>query len=296
MNRTTLEKVTIGTTVLGKREGAGPELADAMLASDFAQIDTSNVYADGRSEMELGAAMRRAGGLPAGKSIFTKADPDPETGVFDGDRVMRSFEESTARLGVDYLPIYHLHDPYDITISEAMAPGGAVPALVRLREEGLVGAIGIAAGKRKLVEDYVMTDAFDAVLTHNRFTLVDRSAERIIQLAAERGMTVFNAAPFGGGLLSGSTTRGITYGYRPASAELVQFIERLHALCEEAGITTAEAALQFSLAEPRIHSTVVGIYSTERLTQLPNLLAAAVPDGFWDAVEALGTPPASPND
>jgi len=296
MDDTALEKVTIGTTALGKRESAGPALADAMLASGFAQIDTANVYADGRSETELGDAIGRAGGLPAGKAIFTKADPDPETGAFGGDRVLRSFEESTTRLGVDHLPIYHLHDPYGITLSEAMGKGGAVPALVRLREEGLIGKVGIAAGTRQLMEDYVATDAFDAVLTHNRYTLVDRSAERIIQLATERGMTVFNAAPFGGGLLAGSATRGVTYGYRPASDDLVGFVDRLHALCAEAGMDVAAAALQFSLAEPRIHSTVVGIYSIERLAQLPGLVDATVPAGFWDAVAALGTPPPSPND
>jgi D-threo-aldose 1-dehydrogenase len=291
-----LQKVTIGTTWLGGKETAGADLADAMLASEIAQIDTSNVYAQGQSETFLGDAIRRAGGLPPGKLIFSKADPDPETGRFDGDRILRSWEETTTRLGLETLPIYHLHDPYDITLAEAMAPGGPVAALTRLRDEGLIGAVGIAAGTRQLMEDYVATGAFDAVLTHNRFTLVDRSAERILQLATERGMTVFNAAPFGGGLLAGSDTRGVTYGYKPASEQLVSYVRRLHALCADVGVDVAAAALQFSMAEPRIHSTVVGIYSIARLEQLPGLIAATVPDGFWDAVAALGTPPASPND
>lgn len=291
-----LEKVTLGTTALGKRDSAGDDLADALIASPFAQIDTSNVYATGMAETLLGRAISRAGGLPEGKVVFSKADPDPETGVFDGDRILKSFEETTTRLGVDYLPIYHLHDPYGITLQEAMAPGGAVPALIRLREQGLVGAVGIAAGTRSLMEDYVKTDAFDAVLTHNRYTLVDRSADYLIDLATERNMTVFNAAPYGGGILAGSDTRGATYGYEPASAELLGFIDRLHKLCADAGVDVAVAALQFSLAEPRIHSTVVGVYSQQRLDQLPVSIQTPVPDGFWDQVAALGTPPESPTD
>ncbi|KAE8765925.1 aldo/keto reductase [Georgenia thermotolerans] len=291
-----LAPVTLGTTVLGKRESANPELADALLASPFPQIDTSNVYAAGQSEKLLGDAIGRAGGLPAGKTVFSKVDQHPETGRFDGDRVLRSFEETLERLRLDRLPLLHLHDPYTITFAEAMAPGGAVEALTRLRDEGAVDAIGIAAGTRELVERYVSSDAFDAVLTHNRYTLVDRSAERILQLAAERDMAVFNAAPFGGGILAGSQTRGATYGYRPASPELLAFIERLHTTAADLGVDLTAAALQFSLREPRIHSTVVGIYSLERLQDLPRLTETQITEEFWSAVGELGTPPPSPND
>jgi D-threo-aldose 1-dehydrogenase len=146
------------------------------------------------------------------------------------------------------------------------------------------------------MEEYVASSAFDAVLTHNRYTLVDRSAERILELATERGMAVFNAAPFGGGILAGSKTRGDTYGYRSASDELMAYIERLRGLAAEHGVDLAAAALQFSMREPRIHSTVVGISSQERLDALPGLITAMIPDAFWSAVDDLGAPPPSPND
>jgi D-threo-aldose 1-dehydrogenase len=169
-----------------------------------------------------------------------------------------------------------------------------VDALVALREEGAVGAIGIAAGKRALMEEYVRTDVFDAVLNHNRWTLVDRSADTLWNLATERRMAVFNAAPFGGGILAGSTTRGPKYAYTEASRVLLDFIERMHGLATEWGIELAAAAVQFSLGDPRIHSTVVGMSSIARLQSLPGLAAAEIPAGFWDAFRALGTPPASP--
>ncbi|WP_223693270.1 aldo/keto reductase [Leifsonia poae] len=295
-DRLTVRPITIGTSGLGKREGADAALADAIVASPLAQIDTSNAYAGGRSEQLLGGAIARAGGLEPGLSLFTKVDQDPVTGRFDGDRVRRSVDESITRLGVDRFPVLHLHDPYTITVAEAMAPGGAVEALVRLREEGVIDAVGIAAGPRGLVEDYVRTDAFDAVLTHNRYTLVDRTAETVLTLATERGMAVFNAAPFGGGILAGSSHRGATYGYRPASPELLAYIDRLGEVCSHWQVPVPAVALQFSLAEPRIHSTVVGVSTTERLTGLAELAATTVPAGLWDALSGLGTPPASPTD
>jgi D-threo-aldose 1-dehydrogenase len=99
------------------------ELAEAMLRSGFPAVDTSNRYASGHSEGALGRAIRRVG-LPDSTVVITKADADTETGVFDGDRVRRSFEESIGRLGVDRLPLLQLHDPYTITFAEAMSPGG----------------------------------------------------------------------------------------------------------------------------------------------------------------------------
>ena len=226
---------------------------------------------NGESERLLGGAIARLGGLPDDKVIFSKVDADPVTGVFDADRVRRSFDETRERLGLDTLPLLHFHDPYALTVTEAMAPGGPVEALTRLRDEGAVGAIGIAAGKRALMEEYVRTDAFDAVLNHNRWTLVDRSADTLWNLATERGMTVFNAAPFGGGILAGSTTRGPKYAYSEASGELLAFIDRMQGLAAEWGIELAAAAVQFSTGDPRIHSTVVGMSSIARLESLPGL-------------------------
>ena len=291
-----LQPVTVGTSGLGKRPGADLTLATAILTSSFLQADTSNNYSDGASEVILGQAIRELGGLPAGHVVFSKGDQDPVTGAFTGDRMRRSFEESTERLGLETLPLYQLHDPYTISVADAMAPGGAVDVLTRLRDQGRIGAIGIAAGTRSLVEEYVRTDAFDVVLTHNRYTVVDRSAEEIIRLATERGMTVFNAAPFGAGILAGDNFRGQTYGYSEPSPEFLAHVQAFRALCAEWGIEPATAALHFSLREPRIHTTVVGINSVERLAELEGHVAASIDEGFWEALDALGAPPAPPTD
>lgn len=292
-----LSPITLGASNLGTRdEGEARELADRMISSSFGQVDTSNTYAAGRSEELLGQAIRRAGGLPRTTRVFSKADKDPESGAFDGDRVKRSFEETIGRLGVDTLPIFHLHDPYDISVRDAAAPGGAIPAMIALREEGLVGAVGIAAGKVEVVSAFLATGAFDALLTHNRYTLVNRSAEPLLEAARDRGMTVFNAAPFGGGILAGSSTAGRTYAYRPAAPELLAYVQKLRDLAERNATDLAAAALQFSLRAPLVDSTVVGVTTPARLDELSLLAEVEVPEQFFEELAALGAPPTTPYD
>lgn len=298
--------VTIGTSGLGQLDADGDpalpptraevELAVGMLTSPHGLIDTSNMYARGRSEAVLGAAIAELGGVPEGTLVLSKADRDLETGAFDRDRVWRSFEESTSRLGLERLPLYQLHDPYTVTFEQAMGPGGAVQGLQELREQGLVGAIGIAAGPVALLTDYVRTGAFEVLLSHNRYTLVDSSAGALIDEAAERGLTVLNAAPFGGGLLANGSTNSTRYGYRDAPQELLDWVARLHRLCADHGVSTGAVALRFSQRNPAVRSTVVGVSSLRRLAELDELLAETVPDRLWDDLVELGTPPSTLTD
>ena len=283
-------EVTLGASYLGNRDE--PEaLADALIASEH-PVDTSNIYTLGVSERLLGEAIARAGGLRDGKLIYSKADADAD-GTFDGDRIRRSLDESLERLGLDTLPIYHLHDPYTITFDEAMAPGGAVPALIALRDSGAIGAIGIASGTMPQVHEYVASGVFDAVLSHNRFTLVDRMAQPTYELARSLGMTVFNAAPFGGGTLANGSS---SYGYHTPPADFAAHLDRVRALAVQHDVPLAAAALRFSMDSALVDTTVVGIPSLERLAALDELLATEVPAEFFAAVEALGAPPASGND
>jgi D-threo-aldose 1-dehydrogenase len=264
-----------------------------MVASDYL-VDTSNIYTGGESERILGRALARTRRVDR---VLSKADRDSVTNVFDGDRVRRSLDESLERLGVDHLPLYQLHDPYGVSFEDAMAPSGAVAALVALRDSGVIDAIGIAAGRTALVHRYVQTGVFDVVLSHNRFTLVDRAAARIFESARDRGMTVLNAAPFGGGILADSGGTKRHYGYRQApSSAFHAHIEKIRSLAREWGVELAAAAVQFSLRSELVDSTVVGVSSLERLAQLHELIGASVPAEFFDAVDELGAPPASPND
>jgi D-threo-aldose 1-dehydrogenase len=290
--------VSLGTPRIGSDTEIGAQVSDeaastaaGLLNGPFRVVDTSNSYGWGQSEKAIGRGIKLLGGLPPERIVMTKADRDRETGRFDGERVLRSFEESRERLGLDYFPIYHLHDPYTMTFGEAMAKGGAVEALVRLKEEGLVGSLGIAAGPIALLSDYLSTGIFDVLLTHNRYTLLDRSAEELIAGAAAAGVGVFNAAPFGGGLLAKGVTSDSTYAYEPVKPETLRWLTRLEAVCAAWKVELPTAALHFSMRNPNVSSTLVGTARVSRVDELQRMMSAVVPEGFWDDFAELGTPP-----
>ncbi|WP_020015006.1 aldo/keto reductase [Promicromonospora sukumoe] len=294
--------VTLGTSGLGRDTEPGSAGEDAavgvaldLFGSGHAYLDTSNNYSGGRSEAVLGLALARLGPDAAAR-VVSKVDPDPETRAFDRDRVLRSFEETTARLGVERLPLLHLHDPYSVTFEEAVGPGGAVEGLLELRESGQVDAIGVAAAPVPLMARYVGTGLFDAVLIHNRFTVIDQSAAPVFADAKERGMTVFNAAPFGSGLLAKGPHEGAVYNYRPAGADLLAWTRRLTEVCDAHGVALPAVALHYSLRSPLVDSTVVGVVSPGRRAQLDELVATRVPDELWGQLEALGPAPSPVDD
>ncbi|MBX0329492.1 aldo/keto reductase [Oscillochloris sp. ZM17-4] len=261
----------------------------AVFAGPISFLDTAAAYGDGESERRIGLAMAEVGGLPPGFVLATKADRDLDSGDFSGDQTRRSVERSLRLLGVERLQLVHLHDPEYAgqRFEEIMAPGGAVDVLRQLKSEGLIGAIGIAAGPIDMMMRYVGTGAFDVALTHNRYTLVDRSAEPLLDLAAARGVALLNAAPYGGGMLAKGPDAWGKYMYREAPPELVDRVRRMDAACAGHGVPLAAAALQLSLRDPRIASTIVGITRAERVAQMVELASLSVPDVLWAELAAI---------
>lgn len=270
-------------------ESAAVDFVSALLRSPIRAIDTSNNYGGGASERRIGTAIDLAGGLPDDFSIITKVDRAGDD--FSGARVRESFRESTERLGVMRVPMLFLHDPDPFDFGYMTSTRGAVDALVQLRDEGKAGAIGVATGDTRLLHRYLDLGVFDVILSHNRFTLVDRSADELFTRAVELGVGVLNAAVYGGGILArpGESTN---YSYKPASRELLRAVAAMDAVCTRAGIDLATAALQFSLRDPRVDATVVGITSERRISSLIASAGVDIPDEVWDALGRL-VPPAS---
>jgi len=255
--------------------------ADRLFDGPLNFADTSNNYGGGESERRIGRAIARRG-LPDDFVLQTKLDRDMQTGEFTGRRVRRSLEESLERLGLSRLPIVYLHDPEHTTFESAMAADGPVPEMIRMRDEGIVGALGVSGGPVDLLQRFVDTDVFDAVITHNRYTLLERSAEPLIAQAHAKGLGVLNAAPYGGGLLSTYPPAVSSYGYRPASDALMAEVHRMGSLLAAHGVPLAAAALQFSLRDPRITSTIVGAPTAHHIDATLELAAIPIPDALWD--------------
>jgi D-threo-aldose 1-dehydrogenase len=159
-----------------------------------------------------------------------------------------------------------------------------------LQEEGLIAHLGVAGGPIDLLQRYIRTGAFAVVLTHNRFSLVDQSAEPLFAEAQDLGVAVLNAAPFGGGVLAGARQSQGYYGYREAGPEILARIEALENACRHHDVPLAAAALQFSLRDPRIVSTVVGASRPERIDRMIELARWPIAPELWDDLRPPGAP------
>jgi D-threo-aldose 1-dehydrogenase len=251
-------------------------------------LDTSRNYGMGRSEQRIGEVIRERGGIPRGFVISTKLDRDMDTLKFEGARARRSLEESLKTLNVDRVQLLHLHDPeHAASVAEITGPGGALPELFRMKEQGLCDAVGLAAGRVDIMMPMLRDWDFDALITHNRFTLVNRNAEEMMDLARQRGIAVLNAAPYAAGVLAKGSANFQRYVYQKATPEMLAPVARVEAVCARHNIPPGAAALQFSMRDPRVASTIIGISKPERIAQTIAWAKFPIPQAAWDDLLAL---------
>ncbi|MSU91278.1 aldo/keto reductase [Rhodobacteraceae bacterium 2CG4] len=251
-------------------------------------VDTSRNYGMGRSEERLGAVIRERGGLPEGCVLATKLDRDWQDNRLDADRARRSVEESLQALGLDRLDILHLHDPeYCRDLDEITGPGGALDELFKMKQEGLVSAVGLAMGKLDLMTRILPDWEFDALVSHNRFTLLNREADRMFSDAHARGIAIFNAAPYAGGVLARGSANSRMITYQEASEADMAPVRAIEQVCARHDVAPGAAALQFSMRDPRVTSTICGISKPERVAQTVDWASAEIPQAAWDELMAL---------
>jgi len=256
----------------------------AVFESPVNFLDTAASYGDGESERRIGEVLMEMGGLPEGVVLATKADRDLHTGEFSGDQMRRSVERSLRLLGLDSLQLAYLHDPEHESFEHMMSSGGPVETLMDLKDEGVIEHVGVAGGPIELMIRYVQTGLFEAAITHNRFTLVERSAEPLLDAAEDQGVAVLNAAPYGSGILAKGPDAYARYAYKEAPEEMIQHVRDIENACREYDVPLAAAALQFSLKDPRIASTIVGMSRPERVRQTLDLAVHPIPDELWERI------------
>jgi D-threo-aldose 1-dehydrogenase len=251
-------------------------------------LDTARNYGMGRSEERIGAVIRERGGLPPGFVISTKLDRDFQTNVFDAARARRSLEQSLAALGLDQIDLLHLHDPeHALSMAEATGRDGALGELFRLKEKGLAKAVGLAAGPVAMMIPLLRDWDFDALITHNRYTIPNRNADELLDVAASRGVAVLNAAPYASGILAKGSSEYPRYAYQEASADVLDPIRRIEAICVRHRVPLGAAALQFSMRDPRIASTICGVSKPERVNQTLEWASFPIPDALWEELKAI---------
>jgi D-threo-aldose 1-dehydrogenase len=288
---------------------------DAAWAAGVRYFDTAPHYGLGLSERRLGAAL--AGRDRDAYVVSTKAGrllvPDGDAGgggrsddedgfavpathrrVWDlsRDGVRRSLDDSLARLGLDRVDLLYLHDPED-RMDEALAT--AVPALVELRDEGAVTAVGAGSKDAAALTRLVRDGGLDAVMVAGRYTLLEQPAlAELFPACQAAGVAVVAAGIFNSGLLATpAPDPRATYEYGPAPPAVLRHATELAAVCAEHDTPLPRAALHYPLRHPRVLSAVVGMRTPAEAAQNAAWLAEPVAPELWAALERRGLIPAA---
>ena len=269
-------------------------------------IDTAPLYGSGVSETRLGAALseRVRGSFVLATKVGRLLVPDPCRDqdvwsddlppigpVFDYsyDGTLRSLDESLERLGLDRVDILHIHDP-DNHYEEAMK--GSYRALVRLRDEGVIRAVGVGMNQAKMLARFAVEGDFDCFLCAGRYTLVDHTAlKRLLPLCEERNISIIVGGPYNSGILAQGAVEEATFDYRKAPAQIMDRVRRIEAVCARHGTPLKAAALQFPLAHPAVATVIPGARSPEEVDENAQMAAFEIPSGFWAELREEGLIP-----
>jgi D-threo-aldose 1-dehydrogenase len=264
-------------------------------------FDTAPHYGLGLSERRLGAALSgrprddyvistKVGRLlvpnpkPLGSDLASGGFAVPDTLTrqrdYSRDGVLRSLEASLERLGLDRIDIVLVHDPDD---HMEAAVSEAIPALIELREQGVIRAIGAGMNTVGPLRRFVTETDVDVVMIAGRWTLVDRSAAPLLDDCLEHGVAVVAAGVFNSGLLSQvEPSEGAHFEYAPVPADVLAAARACATVCRAHGTTLPAAALQFPLRHPAVNAVVVGMRSERDCAEDIRSLHASIDDALWD--------------
>jgi len=273
-------------------------------------FDTAPMYGFGLAEERLGRVLRRqprntyALSSKVGRLIRpASGEALLDTGGFMGTRderpvwdfsrdgVQRSIEESLTRLGVDRLDIVFIHDP-DVKDLWEPAIREAVPALVELREQGVIGAIGAGMNQSAMLTRFVQEADMDVLLVAGRYTILDHEAlAELLPLCETKGVSIVIGGIMNSGLLV-DPKPGATFDYTAAPAHILERARRIRDVCERHDVSIRHAAIQFPLAHPAVVSVAAGVRSAAHLDDYLAAMHREIPTGLWDDLRADGLIPA----
>ncbi len=299
-----------GRLVSGFTEADAAAILDAAWVRGLRYFDTSPFYGLGLSEHRMGAYLRhqprdafvlssKVGRLlrPGMGTAISRPESLPFEARFDYsyDGTMRSVEDSLQRLGMARIDLLILHDlsprwhgdALDARYAEAMA--GAHRALVALRAQGVVRAIGVGVNDVAICDRCLADGDFDFFMLAGRLTLLDHTGlPGLVDACAQRGVAVLSAAPFNSGILATGAVPAARYFYAPADAGLMDRTRAIEAICRDHGIPLGAAALQFALAHPGVTSVVPSFRTLAEFAEVHAWMETPVPSGLWGDLRNAG--------
>lgn len=313
MKKMNLGLIGYGVAQIGNlyREGTEENAIEAVNAawdSGIRYFDTAPHYGLGLSEKRLGKALQ---GRPRDQFfVSTKVGrelvPNPHyAGELDIDNgfavprtlvrkpsydyagIRRSLESSLERLGLDRVDIIYIHDPdaYDLHPMLDLA----LPAVQRLKDEGLVNAIGVGSKSVEALLRGVRDGALDSIMVAGRYTLLEQPAgEELFPECLAREVDVVLAAPFNSGILAKSSpTATGRYEYQSAPNDLLVKAQQISDVCQSYGVELPAAALQFPLRHPAVVNVVVGATTRSQIEQNVKFMSQDIPEALWAELSEL---------
>jgi D-threo-aldose 1-dehydrogenase len=314
MTELTLGRLGFGAANLGNlyREVSDDEVTsvlDAAWEQGIRYFDTAPHYGAGLSERRLGAFLQTK---PRDEFVIsTKVGrllrPNPPGADRDLDRhgfevsldlkrvwdpspsgVRASLNESLERLGLDRVDILYLHDPDQYDLSAGISVG--IPALVELRNEGLVSEVGIGSMNTEALLAAARTGLVDVLMVAGRYTLASQPViPQVIDACEEHGVGIVNASIFNSGLLAKARPApNARFDYAPVAPELLARVNEIADLCQEFGVELPAVALQFSLRDPLVRNVVIGTSRVSQLFENVERMNADIADALWERLIAGG--------
>jgi len=311
-----LGRIGLGTAPLGNLFASVSEeeaLATVRRALELGvrYIDTAPHYGNGVSEHRVGAALRaiERERFVISTKVGRLLSPDPTAprdqhgyvGVlpfrqrfdYSHDGALRSVEDSLQRLGLDRIDIALIHDIDAFTHGAEAQPQrfreameGACRALVRLKAEGSIGAIGLGVNDWRVCLDAMKHADFDGFLLAGRYTLIDQSAlPELLPACVARGVHVILGGPYNSGVLARGAVAGATFDYRPAEPVILDRVRALTGVCTALDVPLQAAALQFPLGHPAVTTVLPGARSSAEVEANLRFVVHPIPAAFWRALK-----------
>jgi D-threo-aldose 1-dehydrogenase len=311
-------EISLGGAAIGGLYRAVPrESAEATIAAAWdagiRYFDTAPFYGFGLSERRMGDVLRdkprdsyvlstKVGRLlrPVPEDQVpdhSYVEPLPFTVDYDYsyDGIMRSFEFSFARLGLNRIDILFVHDIGVYTHGEEAnrkhfgdLMDSGLKALEELKSQGAISAYGLGVNEVQVCLDVMSRASIDCILLAGRYTLLDRDAVReLLPLCAKTKTSLVIGGVFNSGILATGPVPGAHFDYGPASPDVLDRVGRMEGIAEQHRIPLAAAAMQFPLNDPNVATVLIGTAKPASLTRNLDSLAVQVPQDAWKAFDEV---------
>nr|WP_255720410.1 aldo/keto reductase [Acuticoccus kalidii] len=317
----TFTELGTGTAPLGNLynpidEATAQATLDAAFAAGSRYFDTAPLYGFGLSERRVGTfwRMRR----PEGALLSTKAgrllkrgerDPSLQPAQwfdvpareieydYTYDGIMRSFEFSLERLGVDRIDILYCHDMDIWTHGSREAMMACVEAyldsghraFVELRDSGAIDAFGLGVNEWEVCQYVGERAEIDLFLLAGRYTLLEQEAlTTMLPMCEEQGIGVVIGGPYNSGILATGAVEGAHFDYKPAPPAILDRVRRIEAVCARHGVALRDAALRFPLCHPAVMCVIPGGVKPEEIAGSAASLSAEIPAALWQDLKREG--------